>query len=68
MMFLLMNLCNEVIVIQFKPQARIMLRLKLVDRFIDKGDIGPLFQMVLEHILQIDGVNMLAAGEYNIFG
>ncbi|MOA70706.1 hypothetical protein D3C78_1997920 [compost metagenome] len=45
-----------------------MLRLELVYRFVDKRYIRAFLQMVLEYLLEIHSVDMLTAGEYNIFG
>ncbi|MNB90102.1 hypothetical protein D3C75_371540 [compost metagenome] len=62
-----MNLSNEAVIVHFNPQAGIMLRLKLVNCFVDKRDVSSFFQMVLEDILQINGINMLASRENDVF-
>ncbi|MNW64388.1 hypothetical protein D3C74_426690 [compost metagenome] len=68
MILLLMDLRHIAVFIDLNPQARIMLRLKLVNLLVYQRDVGTLLQMILIHFLEVYGIDMLAAGEYNIFG
>ncbi|MNC22121.1 hypothetical protein D3C75_701130 [compost metagenome] len=68
MILLLMDLRHIAVFIHLNPQAGIMLRLKMVNLLVHQRYVSTLLQMILKYILEVGGIDVLAAGENDIFG
>ncbi|MNV25701.1 hypothetical protein D3C71_1168060 [compost metagenome] len=65
---LLVDVRHEAVFPDLKPQAGIMLGLKLVDLLVDERDVSAFLNMIIKHFLEVGRIDMLASGMHDIFG